>query len=48
MKFTRILIQSSFILISCILPLTFANERSENDMKNEITLEIDYIKAYRK
>ena len=38
MKFARIFIPSSFILISCLLPLSFANESSENAIKNEIIL----------
>ena len=38
MKIVRIFIQSSLILISCLLPLSFAAERSENEMKNEIIL----------
>ena len=38
MKIVRIFIQSSLILISCLLPLSFAVQRSENEMKNEIIL----------
>jgi len=38
MKIVRIFIQSSLILISCLLPLCFSAERSENEMKNEIIL----------
>ena len=38
MKFARIFIQSSFILISCILSPSFATESSENGIKNEIIL----------
>lgn len=38
MKFAQIFIPSSFILISCLLPLSFANESSENGIKNEIIL----------
>ena len=38
MKFTRIFIQSSFLLITCLLPLTFATEGSENTIQNEIVL----------
>lgn len=38
MKFARIFIQSSFIVIACLLPLSFATEISENRTKNEITL----------
>jgi NADH dehydrogenase [ubiquinone] 1 alpha subcomplex assembly factor 1 len=38
MKFTRIFIQSSFLLITCLLPLTSATEGSENTIQNEIVL----------
>jgi len=38
MNFTRIFIQSSFLLITCLLSLTFATERSENTIQNEIVL----------
>jgi len=38
MKFARIFIQSSFIAIACLLPISFATEISENRTKNEITL----------
>jgi monofunctional biosynthetic peptidoglycan transglycosylase len=38
MKFARIFIQSSFIVIACLLPISFATESSENGIKNEIIL----------
>ena len=38
MKFTRIYIQSSFLLITCLLQLTFATEGYENTIQNEIVL----------
>ena len=38
MKFTRIFVQSSFLLISCLLSLTVAAEISENETTNEIVL----------
>lgn len=38
MKFARIFILSSFILVSCFLPLSLANESSESGIKNEIIL----------
>ena len=38
MKIVQIFIQSSLILISCLLPLSFAAESSENEMKNELIL----------
>ena len=38
MNFTRIFIQSSFLLITCLLSLTLATEGSENTIQNEIVL----------
>jgi len=38
MDFNRILIQSFFLLITCLLPLTSATEGSENTIQTEIVL----------
>jgi len=38
MKFVRIFIQSSLMVIACLSPLSFATENIENGIKNEIIL----------